>query len=72
MNRRIKSISLMSSLQPFMQGGIISAGKAKEIVDAYLKGDDAPLSSFATDPSLPMQYLNLSTSLKSFIQGGTR
>ena len=68
MNRRIKAIDLMRYLQSFTQGGIISGYEAKEIIDEYIRGNNEPLSALAFNPSLPMQYINLTKSLANFIQ----
>ena len=54
--RRINSISLMRELQPFVQGGLLSAASAKKIVTGYVKGDDEMLLNFIQNPEMPMMY----------------
>ena len=68
MNRRIQSVQLMKLLQPFLQGGVLCAKNAKEIVDEYVSGNDAPLHNLITSPSLPMAYKNVAKQLNNFIQ----
>ena len=73
MNRRIKSIELMQILQPFMQGNLLSAQNAGEIVSGYVAGNDEPLKSFVNNPALPMAFMTVTQQLKAFIsQGGNK
>lgn len=67
MNKRLESIELMKNLQPFLQGGIMSAQKAKEIVTSFVAGDTSPLNNFILSPDIPMQYMELTGKLKNFI-----
>ncbi len=62
------SLKLMKGLQPFTQLGVMSAGKAKSIVDEFIKGNDEPLNDFILNPDMPMQYITLIDNLTSLIQ----
>lgn len=67
-SRRVKSISLMKALQPFMQGGILKPAKAQIIIKDWTQGDNSALADFILDPSIPMIYEKLAEELKQFIQ----
>lgn len=55
-NRRINSISLMRELQPFVQGNILSAASAKEMITEYQMGEEKKIRDFINNPEMPLMY----------------
>lgn len=71
MNKRLESIKLMKQLQPFLQGGILSAKKANEIAEEFIRGNFAPLEDFMYSPDIPVQYAALTKNISNLL-GGNR
>jgi hypothetical protein len=67
MNKRIRSVSLMSGLQPFIQGKIIKPAQAQAIVEDYKNGNSEKLRSLVFSPDLPMVYEPIRKNLEQFI-----
>jgi hypothetical protein len=68
MNRRLRSLELMSAMQPFLQGGVITPKNCREIVEDFVKGSSEKLRSFIFSPDIPMQYSGCVSKLNDFIQ----
>lgn len=67
MSKRMLSIQLMTSLQPFTQEGVISAVKAGEIVKKYQGGDISGVTELYYSGDIPMYMNNCLRRLEQFI-----
>lgn len=56
MSRRIASMEVMKSLQPLLQGGIITPEQAKDACISFVAGDSDKIKNICLNPEIPMAY----------------